>query len=291
MTRPNAFTLIELLVVISIIALLIGILLPVLGAARESARQAQCLSNLRQMGIGTTNYSIEWTDHLMPHASVHPRLQESGAPITTPTDPGAQTSWCVVRIFNPSFSVDRIFGESMIGRYLSSPEDVGGCPSFAPPAQLVEQLRAFDWAIPEIDYAYNGRMMGVTRGGTGMNWFPFRLDELKDPSKTILIADAGDLNNQLGENLVSFNGEFEMQPPAPDTLPERAGNGPTSGEPNVHGRHGNTTANTVWADGHASNEKVRFEEHPDAIYLELKLGDLYEGDVATNDWWDGGLVP
>ena len=55
----TAFTLIELLVVISIIALLIGILLPVLSGAREAARNATCKSNERQIGIGLQTYAAE----------------------------------------------------------------------------------------------------------------------------------------------------------------------------------------------------------------------------------------
>lgn len=58
--RPVGFTLIELLVVISIIALLISILLPALGAARASARSMQCLSNLRQVMIGVYAYTNDY---------------------------------------------------------------------------------------------------------------------------------------------------------------------------------------------------------------------------------------
>ncbi|MFQ5492366.1 MAG: type II secretion system protein, partial [Phycisphaerae bacterium] len=53
------FTLIELLVVVSIIALLIALLLPSLGTAREQARTAVCLSNLKQIGIASVMYRDE----------------------------------------------------------------------------------------------------------------------------------------------------------------------------------------------------------------------------------------
>jgi prepilin-type N-terminal cleavage/methylation domain-containing protein/prepilin-type processing-associated H-X9-DG protein len=52
----RAFTLIELLVVIAIIAVLIALLLPAVQAAREAARRAQCVNNLKQLGLAAQNY-------------------------------------------------------------------------------------------------------------------------------------------------------------------------------------------------------------------------------------------
>src|SRR5687767_2366123 len=58
--RRRAFTLIELLVVVGVIAVLIGILVPVVSRARESGRRTLCASQLRQIGIGLHRYFNEF---------------------------------------------------------------------------------------------------------------------------------------------------------------------------------------------------------------------------------------
>ncbi len=61
--RKNAFTLIELLVVIAIISLLIGILLPAIGRARDTARSIVCAATLRGLGQGMVQYTLENRDY------------------------------------------------------------------------------------------------------------------------------------------------------------------------------------------------------------------------------------
>lgn len=61
--KTRGFTLIELLVVIAIIAILAAILFPVFAQAREKARQTQCLSNMKQLGLAVNMYRTDWDDY------------------------------------------------------------------------------------------------------------------------------------------------------------------------------------------------------------------------------------
>lgn len=74
----GGFTLIELMTVISIIVLLIGLLLPMLSRAAQAGRRAQCLSNLRQIGIGMMAYRED-------HRGLIPEVQSFPVALDQPT--------------------------------------------------------------------------------------------------------------------------------------------------------------------------------------------------------------
>lgn len=83
--RRQAFTLIELLVVIAIIAILAAMLLPALSKAKDKAMRTQCMSNNRQLGIGSQMYANDFNGHLV--------IDTRGAPANTWVNGADDLSW------------------------------------------------------------------------------------------------------------------------------------------------------------------------------------------------------
>ena len=153
--RRGGFTLIELLVVISIIALLIAILLPALSAARKSAQDMQCLSNLRQQGIGLIAYSLDYETELPP------AFQGSN-------------DWGVMITAYLSNSGDNTYADG---------GDEGEHPAFICPSATFDGGR--------IHYGANKMLLPVWPWSATAGLVPYRTDFAVRPTEIIVSADAG----------------------------------------------------------------------------------------------------
>jgi len=175
--KRKAFTLIELLVVIAIISILAAILFPVFARARENARRASCISNLKQIGLGVMMYTQDYDDTL-PHA-----YSVDGAPspdgIDTFGDGGATWVWWqmiypytkssqinICPSFNPS-SVNRWqarYGANFI---------VLDHPAYAPVKLASVQTVANTYMIFDAgNYQIQPVLVGATPGGAGNEYLP-----------------------------------------------------------------------------------------------------------------------
>jgi prepilin-type N-terminal cleavage/methylation domain-containing protein/prepilin-type processing-associated H-X9-DG protein len=134
----RAFTLVELLVVVAIIALLLAVLLPSLGRAREVARSVICLGNMRMVGVGLMGYSADHQGLMLTGYKRHgisnvwatkiayPYLQSSRTPGNNPEVGGGKLSNPVV--YCPSYPDPDTNGSGTWGGSLSygmreGPED------------------------------------------------------------------------------------------------------------------------------------------------------------------------
>ncbi|MFW6060070.1 MAG: DUF1559 domain-containing protein [Phycisphaeraceae bacterium] len=221
-TAHRAFTLIELLVVISIISLLIAILLPALQAARDVARQAQCLSNERQMGLAIHMYADTYDDWLTPRV------------IAVPGEPN-------IKWFNQL--MDGGFAGEQDSEHIMTQRNQRGTMWWCPNDRRTENSSGF---TGNISYGIN-RLISDNRSdpSAGDNYGYYRLAAMTRPSEGVIVADVVHLNGGVRDYSAGehFFGPYASQPDSIDK------------------RHvGDSAAVLLFGDGHA--EPLREEQIP-----------------------------
>jgi prepilin-type N-terminal cleavage/methylation domain-containing protein len=273
--RRSAFSLVELLVTVSIIGILVGLLLPAIGAARETARRMQCVNHLKQIALACHNYQ-----------SAFKRFPPSAVIDLGVSSTGNNGSWGVHGRILPFLEQGNVFETIDLSVAWDHQRSIDGlkiavyaCPS--DPGS--DQLRTFSDSRPSLYptcYGFNfGRWFvfdpSTRRGGDGMfcpNQFLDFRDCLDGASQTLLAAEV--------KAWTPYN--RNGGPPSTTMPTDRS----AAQRVVASGGQFKNTGHTEWPDGRVHhtgftvtvppNSRVEFDNH----------GQLYE-QTDFNSWQEG----
>lgn len=176
--QRGAFTLIELLVVIAIIAILAAILFPVFAQAKEAAKKAVCISNIKQMGLATVMYAGDYDDTVYPSIRV---------------------------VTSPSFVIESWYGHydlltgNFTGGYLEpymKNKQIEDCPTGKTIQQAIPSTSPT--AIP-FSYAVNQNVFTGVLTNTAVTY-----TSMSSPAETLFLADGAQYTGGQLKSVVVF---------------------------------------------------------------------------------------
>ena len=164
----RGFTLVELLVVIAIIAMLVTLLLPAVQAAREAARRAQCMNNLKNIGLAVQNFHSAHNRIPKSHnyESDHKKSGRGWIAATLPFIEENARYDIMEPYFKGSFAEGTGINHPDLANVVNQPIELFRCPSSNPPEFSTEQ---FQWKGREIALTnYKGILGNTKMGGRGV---------------------------------------------------------------------------------------------------------------------------
>ena len=245
--KKAGFTLIELLVVIAIIGVLVGLLLPAVQQARESARRISCSSNVRQLGVAMHGYMSANKKFPCQKVDDDTRYAASAAGSWTPG--GKALFWFgeVDYTTNSNGTLDVTAG--LLQPFFESNASVLQCPNFS--ESMLEEVKFGDRIATAFGYNSqlgpgSGNYYGSVPGGPYQDK-AYRIKDIPETSRTVAFAETA---------MVYFA--------APYGLREQLGgfSKPSENDPVVHFRHGGGFANAVFVDGHVEGFSRKFRKGP-----------------------------